>query len=77
MSVREKVLHALIESKEFISGDNELSPYLSGPQIIKLFNNVGIKEMYNRTEGGMPRHESRNEYTFIRTWTDLSKLKIT
>ena len=46
--------------KEFISGDNELTPYLSGPKIIKLFNEVGVKEMYEKS--GMPRNESRNEY---------------
>ena len=46
--------------KEFISGDNELTPYLSGPKIIKLFNGVGVKEMYEKS--GMPRNESRNEY---------------
>ncbi|MCH4554129.1 phospholipase D-like domain-containing protein [Aestuariibaculum lutulentum] len=47
--------------KEFISGDCELTPYLSGPKIIKLFNEVGIRDIY---DGGMPENESRNAYVY-------------
>ncbi|MCF8380077.1 MAG: hypothetical protein K9H49_10900 [Bacteroidales bacterium] len=47
--------------KEFISGDNLFSPYLSGPKIITLFNEIGIKDIY---DNGMPGNESRNAYVF-------------
>jgi phosphatidylserine/phosphatidylglycerophosphate/cardiolipin synthase-like enzyme len=48
--------------KEFISGDNGLTPGLSGPNILKLFNQVGYKDVYKRKDGGMPNSMSRNEY---------------
>jgi len=49
--------------KEFVSGDNELTPYLSGPKIIKLFGEVGIRDIY---DGGMPQNDSRNGYIFTK-----------
>lgn len=55
--------YTLDSVKEFISGDNELTPYLSGPKIIKLFGEVGIREIY---DGGMPYNESRNGYVFTK-----------
>lgn len=48
--------------KEFISGDNQLTPGLSGPNILKLFNQIGFKDVYKWNEGGMPNSLSRNEY---------------
>lgn len=48
--------------KEFISGDNQLTPKLTGPNILKLFNQVGYKDVYKREEGGMPNSLSRNNY---------------
>lgn len=48
--------------KEFISGDNNLTPYLSGPNILKLFNQVGFKDIYKRDDGGMPKGLSRTAY---------------
>jgi hypothetical protein len=52
-----------IESiKEFISGDNQLTPSLSGPNILKLFNKVGFKDVYKWDDGGMPNSLSRNGY---------------
>jgi hypothetical protein len=53
--------YTLNSIKEFISGDCEHTPYLSGPKIIKIFNEVGIRDIY---EGGMPENESRNAYVF-------------
>ncbi len=47
--------------KEFISGESEFTPYLSGPKIIKLFNEVGILDIY---DNGMPNNESRNIYVY-------------
>ena len=52
-----------IESiKEFISGDNGFTPGLSGPNILKLFNKVGFKDVYKWGDGGMPNSLSRNDY---------------
>ena len=62
--------------KEFITGDNELTPYLSGPQIIKLFNDVGINDIYDMSSGGgMPKRQSRNEYTF-NTMKEINGTKV-
>lgn len=58
-----KLSDLTIESiKEFISGDNGLTPGLSGTNILKLFNKVGFKDVYKWGEGGMPRNLSRNAY---------------
>lgn len=58
-----KLSDLTIESiKEFISGDNQLTPGLSGPKILKLFNLVGFKDVYKFNEGGMPNGLSRNAY---------------
>jgi hypothetical protein len=48
--------------KEFVSGDNGLTPGLSGPKILKLFNQVGFKDVYKFKGGGMPNSLSRNDY---------------
>lgn len=48
--------------KEFVSGDNKLTPYLSGPQILELFNHVGFGDVYDYQNGGMPNGLSRNGY---------------
>lgn len=48
---------------EFISGDSNYTPYLSGTQIISLFNSVGFNDKY---DGGMPEFLSRNNYVFDR-----------
>lgn len=58
-----KLSDLTIESiKEFISGDNQMTPGLSGPKILKLFNLVGFKDVYKFGEGGMPNALSRNAY---------------
>src|SRR5690606_20121631 len=48
--------------KEFISGDNDLTPRLSGSDILKIFNLIGFKDVYKYQDGGMPRSLSRNAY---------------
>ena len=48
--------------KEFISGDNGFTPGLTGPNILKLFNRIGFKDVYKWGEGGMPNNLSRNAY---------------
>lgn len=58
-----KLSDLTIESiKEFISGDNKLTPGLSGPKILKLFNLIGFKDVYKFGDGGMPNSLSRNAY---------------
>lgn len=58
-----KLSDLTIESiKEFVSGDNGLTPRLSGPNILKLFNKVGFKDVYKFQDGGMPNSLSRNDY---------------
>jgi phosphatidylserine/phosphatidylglycerophosphate/cardiolipin synthase-like enzyme len=58
-----KLSDLTIESiKEFISGDNQLTPGLSGPKILKLFNKIGFKDVYKFQNGGMPNSSSRNGY---------------
>jgi phosphatidylserine/phosphatidylglycerophosphate/cardiolipin synthase-like enzyme len=58
-----KLSDLTIESiKEFISGDNGLTPVLSGPLILKLFNLLGFKDVYKYRDGGMPQNLSRNAY---------------
>ncbi|TWI20323.1 phospholipase D-like domain-containing protein [Sphingobacterium siyangense] len=52
--------------KEFISGDNELTPRLTGANILKLFNKVGFKDVYKFGDGGMPEGLSRNAYVLKR-----------
>ncbi len=49
--------------KEYISGDNGLTPRLSGPQILEVFNSVGFKDLYTN---GMPEGLSRNKYVLDR-----------
>ena len=58
MKLSEFTLNSL---KEFISGDNGLTPYMTGPKIVKLFNQVGVRDIY---ENGMPENVSRNQYVF-------------
>lgn len=58
-----KLSDLTIESiKEFISGDNQLTPRLTGEKILKLFNHVGFKDVYKYGDGGMPNSLSRNAY---------------
>ncbi len=48
--------YALGELKSFVSGDNGLTPYLSGPKLVELFNSFGERNEYR---AGFP---SRNKY---------------
>jgi len=44
---------------QFFSGDNKLTPYLSGSKILKLFNHIGFRDVYKKE---MPNGLSRNPY---------------
>jgi len=58
-----KLSDLTIESiKEYTSGDNHLTPRLTGEKILKLFNIVGFKDVYKYRDGGMPNNLSRNAY---------------
>lgn len=50
--------------KSRIIGDEGPFPHLTGPEILKLFNEVGFKDIYDRQNGGMPGSLSRKEYAF-------------
>jgi len=58
-----KLTDYTIESlKDIFSGDCGYTPGLSGPNIIKLFNQVGIRDVYSFQDGGLPERLSRNQY---------------
>lgn len=52
--------------KELVSGDSDLSPYRSGPQLIDLFNRHGARDVYSYKDGGLPGALSRNAYVVER-----------
>lgn len=49
--------------KEYISGDNGLTPRLTGSMILEIFNSVGFKDLYSN---GLPDNLSRNQYVLDR-----------
>jgi len=55
--------YTLSSIREFITGDNDLTPYLTGRDLVKIFNDVGIRDIY---DSGMPNNESRNDYAFTK-----------
>lgn len=58
--------YSLSTLKEFVTGDSKLTPYLSGPQLVKLFNKYGFRDIYSFDSGGLPAKMSRNEYALSR-----------
>lgn len=40
--------------------DNKITPYKTGPELVKLFNDYGIRDIYNN---GLPNNVSRKDYT--------------
>ena len=50
--------------KSRIIGDEGPFPRLTGPEILKLFNEVGFKDIYDAKNGGMPGALSRKQYAF-------------
>ncbi len=61
MKVSDLTINALTP---FVTGDGAPTPYLSGPDLIKFFNNFGIKDEYVFRSGGLPNAWSRNEYAY-------------
>ncbi len=58
-----KLSEYTIESlKTLFSGDSELTPHLKGPEIVALFNLVGVRDVYSWELGGLPKKASRNNY---------------
>lgn len=49
--------------KLIVTGDNSESEYMSGPDLISFFKNFGICDTYDYSNGGLPKSQSRNEYT--------------
>jgi len=58
--------YSLNTLKDFVTGDSKLTPYLSGPQLVKLFNKYGFRDIYSYDSGGLPGKMSRNEYALSR-----------
>lgn len=54
---------SLDQLKKIITGDEGLTPYLTGPQLITLFNRFGFNDEY---AGGLPEFLSRNTYALKR-----------
>jgi hypothetical protein len=48
--------------KTFIIGDGGAFPRLTGPDILQLFHQVGFKDVYDHSSGGMPGALSRKNY---------------
>lgn len=53
----------------FVTGDNKLSVYRRGSDLVNLFNKFGFRDVYDYNNGGLPllsdkafRHPSRTEY---------------
>ncbi len=54
----------------FVTGDNHLSKYRKGEELVDLFNEFGCRDLYDYNNGGLPklskdayRNPSRTEYT--------------
>jgi hypothetical protein len=58
--VSELTLNAL---NPFVTGSGGITPYLSGPELIKFFNMFGVEDEYSHRDGGLPNAWSRSEYT--------------
>lgn len=59
MEVSKLTIEAL---KEFITGENKITPYSSGPDLVKFFNVFGLNDEYSHRDGGLPGGVSRNDY---------------
>jgi hypothetical protein len=45
----------------FVTGDNKLTPYQKGQELVAFFNTYGMKDLY--TDTGLPDNLSRRKYT--------------
>jgi hypothetical protein len=52
--------------REYVPGDKGRLPYLTGKNLLRLFNTVGFKDIYKWGAGGMPDGVSRQQYVFDR-----------
>lgn len=69
--------------KDYVIGDSDYTPYLTGPNIIKLFNQAGIRDTYNKIKTdakpqGLPDGLSRKQYAekILKELNGSSKLKV-
>lgn len=60
MKLSDFSLEALVP---FLTGDDSIAPYMSGPQLISFFNKFGVCDVYSHKDGGLPNGASRKEYT--------------
>lgn len=61
----------------YITGDLKKSPYRSGPQLIKLFNSFGKRDVYSFSDGGLPGGLSRKQFVEknLKDFNDTEELK--
>lgn len=57
---------SLEKLSQIVCGDVKFTPYLSGPELTKLFNNYGFDDEYIWGGSGLPVGGSRVNYTLIR-----------
>lgn len=55
--------YALEYLKEFATGDNELTPYMTAQKLVRLFNSAGTRDVY---KNGLPEGRSRNDYALLK-----------
>lgn len=68
--------------KTIISGDDPLTQYKTGPNLVEFFNSFGSQDVYKWNDGGLPIGASRNQYvvdklTYFNGSKELSKLLLT
>lgn len=61
MKISELTIEAI---KPYITGDGALTPYRSGPDLVKFFNTFSFADEYTRE--GLPNSWSRNDYVYER-----------
>lgn len=49
--------------RTIISGDDPLTQYKTGPNLVEFFNSFGSHDVYKWNDGGLPDSVSRNQYT--------------
>ena len=59
MKLSDYSLNAL---QKIISGDDSLTQYKSGPDLVEFFNSFGSRDVYKWNDGGLPNGASRNKY---------------
>lgn len=54
--------HSINALRTIISGDDPLTQYKTGPNLVDFFNSFGARDVYKWKDGGLPNNTSRNQY---------------